>query len=131
MNLRKLRWFSVSSDNTVAHWSFFCAPPQFANPPQAFLPECALSKEEMNYNGTQDITSDGLPCLPWNSQKLVAEDYGTITKTESILQRWNYCRNPTGSSRGNSFVLLHDVLFFFSRGNTLFIIYKIEYAFVY
>lgn len=95
-----MRWFSASSDNTVAHWSFFCAPPPFANPRQAFLPECALSREETNYNGTQDITSDGLPCLPWISQKLIPEDYGVISKTESILERWNYCRNPMGSIEG-------------------------------
>lgn len=95
-----MRWFSVSSDNTIAHWSFFCAPPPFANPPQAFLPECALSQEETNYNGTQDIADEGLPCVPWKSQPLKESDYGTISKTESIEQRWNYCRNPQESSEG-------------------------------
>lgn len=90
----------MSSDNTVAHWSFFCAPPPFATPPQAFLPECALGKEETNYNGTQDITTEGLPCVPWNSQVLAPDDYGPISKTEPIPQRWNYCRNPMGTPEG-------------------------------
>lgn len=90
----------MSSDNTVAHWSFFCAPPPLANPPQAFLPECALGGEEANYNGTQDISGEGLPCLPWNSQSNAKDDYRNILKPESLVELWNYCRNPHNSPKG-------------------------------
>lgn len=54
---RVMRWFSVSSDNTVAHWSFFCQPPHFAQPPVAVLPECAINTNEPDYSGTQVRTT--------------------------------------------------------------------------
>ncbi|KAG5896415.1 hypothetical protein JTB14_022498 [Gonioctena quinquepunctata] len=95
---RKMRWFSVSSENTVAHWSFFCTPPKFSNPPPAFLPECALNAEEPNYKGTQDITSEGLPCLPWSAHKLIGEE--VTFSNESVLRAWNYCRDQSGANKG-------------------------------
>jgi len=50
---RLFRWFSVSSENAVAHWSFYCQPPEYAQPPAALLPECAINPNEPNYIGTQ------------------------------------------------------------------------------
>ncbi|KAJ8925711.1 hypothetical protein NQ315_009558 [Exocentrus adspersus] len=97
---RSMRWFSVNSENTVAQWSFFCIPPLYSNPPPALLPECALNKEEPNYKGTQDITSEGLPCLPWSGQKLIGEDLDHLFSNESSLEAWNYCRDPYGNNEG-------------------------------
>uniref|UniRef100_A0A6P7G073 Uncharacterized protein LOC114336079 isoform X1 n=2 Tax=Diabrotica virgifera virgifera TaxID=50390 RepID=A0A6P7G073_DIAVI len=90
---RNVRWFSVSSENTVAHWSFYCKPPPPAKPKNAFLPECAINSQESNYKGTQDITSTGLPCLPWSAQKLLPQEIKFSNKDE-LMKSWNYCRNP-------------------------------------
>ncbi|KAJ8947274.1 hypothetical protein NQ318_014170 [Aromia moschata] len=97
---RNMRWFSVSSDNTVAHWSFFCIPPDFSNPPPALLPECALNEKEPEYKGTQDITSEGLPCLPWSGKKLLGDNVEAMFTNESTLKAWNYCRDPSGDYEG-------------------------------
>ncbi|XP_074036621.1 tyrosine-protein kinase hopscotch isoform X2 [Leptinotarsa decemlineata] len=95
---RKMRWFSVSSENTVAHWSFFCTPPKIFDPPPAFLPECALNSQESNYKGTQDITSEGLPCLPWSASNLLGKE--VKFSNDSTLKAWNYCRDPSGTNKG-------------------------------
>ncbi|CAG9764694.1 unnamed protein product [Ceutorhynchus assimilis] len=98
---RVLRWFSVSSDNTVAHWTFFCPPPRFAQPPIALLPNCAINVKEPNYNGTQDITRRGLPCLPWSGQKMIPDDVsGLFTNPSLALESRNYCRDPQSAGEG-------------------------------
>ncbi|KAJ8985905.1 hypothetical protein NQ317_010662 [Molorchus minor] len=97
---RRVRWFSVSSDNTVAHWSFYCVPPKLASPPPAFLPECALNPDELDYKGTQDITDNGLPCLPWSGKKLIDESVQRLFTNESTLQAKNYCRDPSERKQG-------------------------------
>ncbi|XP_060536177.1 uncharacterized protein LOC132708084 [Cylas formicarius] len=98
---RLFRWFSVSSDNSIAHWSFFCQPPTWANPPPAFLPECALNPHESDYKGTQDITSSGLPCLPWSASDFLSVNVDMLFKNESLIfHSKNYCRNPESSEEG-------------------------------
>ncbi|VEN64272.1 unnamed protein product [Callosobruchus maculatus] len=100
---RKMRWFSVSSMNTVAHWSFYCSPPHHALPPPAVLPECSLNAYGTDYKGTQDVTNEGLPCLPWSGvdliRKVVDPKAGSF-KNETPLTAWNYCRNPAESAEG-------------------------------
>nr|CAI5847138.1 unnamed protein product [Callosobruchus analis] len=54
-----------------AHWSFYCSPPHHALPPPAVLPECSLNAYGSDYKGTQDVTSEGLPCLPWSGVSLI------------------------------------------------------------
>ncbi|CAG9861956.1 unnamed protein product [Phyllotreta striolata] len=97
---RNLRWFSVSSENSVAHWSFYCAPPPGAAPPKAYLPECALNARESHYKGTQDVTSTGLPCLPWSASSLIGEDFHGTIPAKRLLKMRNYCRDPSNEDKG-------------------------------
>ncbi|RZC37630.1 tyrosine-protein kinase hopscotch [Asbolus verrucosus] len=96
---RKMRWFSPSSD-TVAHWTFFCAPPEVSKPPPAFLPECVLKKDEDNYKGTQDVTNLGMPCLPWSGAKLLPSKVRDNIPLDQTLAMWNYCRDPLEEKKG-------------------------------
>lgn len=99
---RKLRWFSPGSDNSVAHWTFSCLPPAESEPPQAYPPECALNKKEPDYNGTQDLTSSGLPCLPWGGAGLVPKDEIShlFENEKAKFSAWNYCRDPKNKLEG-------------------------------
>ncbi|ENN72800.1 hypothetical protein YQE_10604, partial [Dendroctonus ponderosae] len=106
---RQLRWFSVGSENSVAHWSFYCEPPRFAQPPAAMLPDCAINTNEPDYSGTQasrlessrDVTSLGLPCLPWSGRKMLPDDVATMFKNRSlIVTSKNYCRDPEARGEG-------------------------------
>ncbi|XP_066257101.1 uncharacterized protein [Euwallacea similis] len=98
---RVMRWFSVSSENSIAHWSFYCQPPHFAQPPPAFLPECAINSKDPAYAGTQDVTSSGLPCLPWSGSKMIPKDVlSTFTNETLRLESRNYCRDPANSGNG-------------------------------
>lgn len=98
---RKVRWFSPNSDNSPVMWTFFCEPPKFAQPPQAFLPECALNAREPNYKGRQDVTTGGLPCLPWSGKKLLPDGVRDSFVNQSVFEAWNYCRDPTNDQKGN------------------------------
>lgn len=98
---RKIRWFSPNSDNTPVMWTFFCEPPGFVQPPQAFLPECALNAREPDYIGSQDITKSGLSCLPWSGKKLLPYEVRESFANQSVFKAWNYCRDPTGDKEGN------------------------------
>ncbi|XP_031329479.1 uncharacterized protein LOC116160424 [Photinus pyralis] len=93
--IKKLRWYSPSSANNVAHWTFYCKPPPSANPPNAWPPECALYKHEPDYKGTQTVTSEGLPCIPWLSRRLLPKLEDLLSKSDQ-----NYCRNPTNDPQG-------------------------------
>lgn len=99
--IRKMRWFSPSSENTVAHWAFYCKPPNFANVPNAWPPECALNKKEPDYKGTQDVTDKGYPCLPWSGSKLLPNDAKNLFNHTDILSSVNYCRDPKNEQKGN------------------------------
>lgn len=47
--------------------------------PEAVLPECVISESGENYRGSQWITGDGDPCVPWNvsSVRTVSLKFGT------------------------------------------------------
>lgn len=100
--LRKLLWFSPSSNNAVAHWTFFCNPPKFSVPPPAWLPECALTDDEKYYNGTQDVTSEGLPCVPWSGKTLRPDQIAHFNDKEKLASL-NYCRDPGKENKGAAF----------------------------
>ncbi|XP_045460766.1 uncharacterized protein LOC123671120 [Harmonia axyridis] len=91
---RKMRWYSVCSDNSVAHWTFFCFPPEVSKPPPAFLPECSMNSQELNYIGKQDVTHDGFPCLPWSAKTLVPEFERKSFEGNGFLSELSYCRDP-------------------------------------
>lgn len=92
--IKIMRWFSISSDNTVAYWTFFCKPTLDITPPPALLPDCALDAKELQYSGYQGTTSDGYPCLPWASIKLHPEGSDHGLSKENALKAFNYCRDP-------------------------------------
>lgn len=52
---KSLRWFSIGSNNSVTHWTFFCQP--IAVPP-AHKPDCVLSTDDV-YTGNQWVTTLG------------------------------------------------------------------------
>lgn len=52
---KSLRWFSIGSNNSMTHWTFFCQP--IAVPP-AHKPDCVLSTDDA-YTGNQWVTSLG------------------------------------------------------------------------
>lgn len=54
--MNSLAWFSVGSEFSIAHWTFYCVP--IAVPP-AYPPECGLTVKDFGYNGTQWVTSSG------------------------------------------------------------------------
>ncbi|XP_044747141.1 uncharacterized protein LOC123308512 [Coccinella septempunctata] len=97
---RKMRWYSVCSDNSVAHWTFFCAPPETAQPPPAFLPECSMNPQELNYAGRQDVTHDGFPCLPWSAKGLVPDLERKFFEGDAYLRELSYCRDPGKYQKG-------------------------------
>lgn len=98
--LRKMRWFSISSEDSVAHWTLFCKPSEFSNPPPAWLPECALDVKENGYNGSQAVTNEGLPCLPWASENLLPAAGRKLYPTNKSFKYWNYCRDPKNQNEG-------------------------------
>lgn len=101
-NVRKLRWFSISSANSKAYWTLYCSPPVSSNPHPAWLPECALSKDEKNYNGTQAVTHEGLPCLPWYKNNLISSLSDLSISSKKGLIMWNYCRDPKKENKGRT-----------------------------
>ncbi|XP_018333322.1 uncharacterized protein LOC108742562 isoform X2 [Agrilus planipennis] len=98
-SIRQIRWFSPASNDSVAHWTFSCAPLKSANPPPAFLPECALEMHENTYKGTQDLTNEGIPCLPWSGKGIPSNDF--FNDKNEVLKTRNYCRNPLSDDLGS------------------------------
>lgn len=98
--IRTLRWFSVASVDSLAHWTLFCKPAKSSYPPPAWLPECALNAKESNYNGSQSVTSEGLPCIPWSSNKLLPKTLREFYTVSKQLPDWNYCRDPRNLKNG-------------------------------
>lgn len=98
--VHELQWFSIGSDNNIAHWTLYCEPPRKAVPPKAFLPECSASSDQKEYNGTQCITGEGMLCLPWSSSKFLPNEAVEGFSREELFGAWNYCRNPTHDNKG-------------------------------
>lgn len=109
--IKKIRWFSPSSYNSVAHWTFYCKPPTYANPQNAWPPECVLSDAELNYEGTQSVTFQGLPCMPWSTKKLLP----TLFSEKENIKAVNYCRDPREEKKG---ALLEIFLIHFIKINS-------------
>ncbi|XP_029663491.1 uncharacterized protein LOC115235691 [Formica exsecta] len=110
-----LRWFSIGSQ-TIAHWTFFCSPDgKFDNiyikvyllyvsvdaveNPQP--PNCIHNNADYQYQGTQWISSRGLPCIPWIAEE-VPRDEKIIDNfvDKSIVKALNKCRNPSHDPSG-------------------------------
>ncbi|KAL4096525.1 hypothetical protein QTP88_021464 [Uroleucon formosanum] len=97
--LRLFHWFAIGS-KTVAHWTLYCSAPEFYPLPEAALPECVISESGENYRGTQWITEEGDPCVPWNvsSVRTLVKESALID--QSYAKAKNYCRNPTKDPDG-------------------------------
>lgn len=57
--------------------------------PEALLPECLISESGKNYRGTQWVTEDGIPCMPWN--------------VSSVQKVWIYIFTNTSTNRHHGF----------------------------
>lgn len=54
---KSLRWFSIGSNKSVTHWTFFCQPNAV---PPAHKPDCVISTSDVFYTGNQWVTSLGI-----------------------------------------------------------------------
>lgn len=57
--------------------------------PEAALPECVISESGENYRGTQWITEEGDPCVPWNvsSVRTVSLKFGSSKTGQYKIRR--------------------------------------------
>ncbi|XP_047002817.1 uncharacterized protein LOC124620192 [Schistocerca americana] len=86
--IKQLQWFSPGSNNSVAHWAFWCHP---QDPPSALPPDCvASSVSSGSYGGGQYSASSGKPCIFWPSVP------GSALGPDAR----NLCRNPDSSRSG-------------------------------
>lgn len=63
-----LRWFSIGSDNVIAHWALFCSPGEANAVELPSPPNCLTNPRDFLYQGSQWTTEDGQPCMPWISK---------------------------------------------------------------
>ncbi|KAF5274388.1 hypothetical protein FQA39_LY07268 [Lamprigera yunnana] len=106
--IRHMRWYSPSSYNSVALWTFNCKPPEFAKPHDLIPPDCVLNSQELNYKGRQSVTNRGLPCLPWASKKLIPEDIDSLLDYNETMEAQNFCRNPKNNFNGSFCYAIHE-----------------------
>nr|XP_011310440.1 PREDICTED: uncharacterized protein LOC105270904 [Fopius arisanus] len=78
-----LRWFSIGSEDVIAHWALYCAPGEDDAVEVPSPPNCLSNPRDYLYQGTQWISEEGEPCVPW------------ISKDAS-----NKCRNPGHDPKG-------------------------------
>ena len=88
-----LRWFSIGSERTIAHWTLFCSADGIISDfsgvdcepilkttfnilifkleihpvEDPTLPNCISTLTEYGYQGNQWISTKGMPCIPWIS----------------------------------------------------------------
>ncbi|XP_076657285.1 uncharacterized protein LOC143361615 [Halictus rubicundus] len=96
-----LRWFSIGSEKSVAHWTLFCSPEATDAVEIPSAPNCISDLTDYLYKGGQ-WTSDGeVPCIPWISKEIRNEEKDDNKFADgSILKALNKCRNPTRDSNG-------------------------------
>lgn len=54
--MNSLRWFSIGANYSITHWTLYCEP---LDVPSAYPPECAFTKKEYGYSGTQWVINTG------------------------------------------------------------------------
>ncbi|XP_076666475.1 plasminogen isoform X2 [Andrena cerasifolii] len=96
-----LRWFSIGSENSIAHWTLFCPPGEADVVEEPSLPNCNYDTMSYDYKGTQWTTINEIPCIPWISKEVPEEEkIDNKFVDRSTLKALNKCRNPTHDSNG-------------------------------
>ncbi|XP_017755449.1 PREDICTED: uncharacterized protein LOC108547430 [Eufriesea mexicana] len=96
-----LRWFSIGSENTIAQWTLFCSPEESDAIEDPWPPNCISDIRDFQYKGTQWTSIDEIPCVPWISAKIPAQEKIDQKFIDgSALKAMNKCRNPTYDSNG-------------------------------
>ncbi|XP_011865894.1 PREDICTED: uncharacterized protein LOC105560957 isoform X2 [Vollenhovia emeryi] len=96
-----LRWFSVGSDQTIAHWTFFCSPDASDKVEDPQPPNCIQNIIDYQYQGTQWTSVRELPCIPWIAEEIpYHEKIADNFVDRSVVKALNMCRNPTHDPNG-------------------------------
>ncbi|XP_063983190.1 uncharacterized protein LOC135165643 [Diachasmimorpha longicaudata] len=96
-----LRWFSIGSDNSIAHWALFCTPGEADAVEKPSPPNCLSNPRDYLYQGSQWISEEGRPCNPWSSTDVPEEERkNNLFPEESVLRAANKCRNPGHDPKG-------------------------------
>ncbi|XP_043265555.1 uncharacterized protein LOC122405108 [Colletes gigas] len=96
-----LRWFSIGSENTIAHWTLFCSPEAADAVEEPTLPNCISDAKGYEYNGTQWTSVNEIPCVPWVSKEVPGEEKNDKNFVDgSAVKALNKCRNPTRDPNG-------------------------------
>ncbi|EFN79889.1 Plasminogen [Harpegnathos saltator] len=99
--LATLRWFSVASNQTIAHWTFFCPPDAMDAVEDPQPPNCIHNFADYEYRGTQWTSERELPCVPWVAKEVPdSEKIADNFVDRSIAKVLNRCRNPTNDPSG-------------------------------
>ncbi|XP_039305190.1 uncharacterized protein LOC105195293, partial [Solenopsis invicta] len=96
-----LRWFSVGSNRTIAHWTFFCPPDATDTIESPQPPNCIHNIADYQYRGAQWTSERELPCIPWIAEEIpYMEKIADNFVDRSIVKALNKCRNPTHDPNG-------------------------------
>ncbi|XP_032670210.1 uncharacterized protein LOC116843687 [Odontomachus brunneus] len=99
--LTTLRWFSVGSNQTIAHWTFFCPPDATDAVENPQPPNCIHNIADYQYRGTQWTSERVLPCIPWIAKEIPdSEKIADNFVDRSIIKVLNRCRNPSHDPSG-------------------------------
>ncbi|XP_066600635.1 uncharacterized protein [Prorops nasuta] len=96
-----LRWFSVGSDKTMAHWTFFCSPAAQSVVEDPWPPNCMANPADYLYEGSQWTSLNEIPCAPWVEKEVPDElKVNENFPDGSHVKALNKCRNPTKDPDG-------------------------------
>ncbi|XP_068990496.1 uncharacterized protein [Neodiprion pinetum] len=107
--IQTVRWFSIGSENTIAHWTLFCTPTEENAVEAPWFPNCISNSADSRYEGTQWMAEGEVPCVPWIFDKIPKEDRVDDHFIDgSALKALNKCRNPTNDPEGPYCYTLQD-----------------------
>lgn len=69
---KSLKWFSIGSNYSVTHWTFFCQPIPV---PPAHKPDCVISTDDAFYAGKQWVTRLGSKVLLFSLEQFLTNFY--------------------------------------------------------
>ncbi|XP_076293122.1 uncharacterized protein LOC143215152 [Lasioglossum baleicum] len=96
-----LRWFSIGSEKSIAHWTLFCSPEATDAVEIPSAPNCISDLTDYLYKGGQWTSAADVPCIPWISKEIQNEEKGDTKFSDgSTLKALNKCRNPSRDSNG-------------------------------
>ncbi|XP_046608872.1 uncharacterized protein LOC124299649 [Neodiprion virginianus] len=108
--IQTVRWFSIGSENTIAHWTLFCTPTEENAVEAPWFPNCISNSADSRYEGTQWMAEGEVPCVPWIFDKIPKEDRVDDHFIDgSALKALNKCRNPTNDPEGPYCYTLQDL----------------------